>query len=151
MGHLLNSRILDGDQPEISAKREATIRNLFSLEMFCPNDIRTLSSDSLRYYKDKYHKGASWPWVTYYIALGLKRHGYYRLAKELEERIMSLHTTTKLLPEYGSGSSNPSKRLVTDLIVINDSSTPKIHCVSIKQIYRVTRKTKLSRNTSCLI
>lgn len=125
MGHLLNSRILDGEAPAITAKRDAVIKNLFSAEMLCPNGIRTLSSDSVRYYKDKYHNGASWPWVTYFITLGLRRHGYQRLAQELEQRILSFHTITKLLPEYGSGSDDPAERLVTDLIVINDPTTPE--------------------------
>lgn len=125
MGHLLNSRLLDGTDPDIVAKREAVIKNLFSPEMLCPNGLRTLSSDSVRYYKDKYHNGTSWPWVTYYVALGLERHGYYGLARELENRVMSLYYTTKLLPEYGSGSSNPAERLVTEKIIISDPTAPE--------------------------
>lgn len=125
MGHLLNSRLLDGTEQDVAFKREAIIKNLFSPEMLCPNGIRTLSSDSVRYYKDKYHNGTSWPWVTYYIALGLERHGYYGLARELEKRAMSLYKSTKLLPEYGSGSSDPSKRLVVDKIIISDPTAPE--------------------------
>jgi len=63
--------------------------------------------------------------VSYYIALGLKRHGYYGLARDLEARIISLHKSTKLLPEYGSGSNDASERLVTTKIVISDDSAPE--------------------------
>ena len=125
MGHLLNSRILDGTDPDVAFKREAVIQNLFSPEMLCPSGIRTLSTDSVRYYKDKYHNGTSWPWVTYYIALGLERHGYYGLARELKKRILSLYESTKLLPEYASGGSDPSERLVTDKIFISDPTAPE--------------------------
>ena len=125
MGHLLNSRLLDGTDADIIAKREAVVKNLFSAEMLCPNGIRTIASDSIRYYKDKYHNGTSWPWVTYYIALGLERHGYYGLARELEKRVMTLYHDTKLLPEYGSGSTNPHERLVTDKIIVSDPTAPE--------------------------
>lgn len=125
MGHLLNSRLLDGTEPDVVLKREAVVKNLFSADMLCPNGIRTISADSVRYYKDKYHNGTSWPWVTYYIALGLERHGYYGLARDLEKRVMSLYKATKLLPEYGSGSANPLERLVTDKVIVSDSTAPE--------------------------
>src|SRR5690606_35785925 len=55
MGHVLNSKLLDGSDPDIVSKREAVIKNLFSPEMLCPSGIRTVASDSIRYYEDKYH------------------------------------------------------------------------------------------------
>lgn len=128
MGHLLNSRILDGDEPEIVKKREAVIRNLFSPEMLGVNGIRTLSSDSLRYDQDKYHGGTSWPWVTYYTALGLERHGLYGLSYELKKRAFSLYEATKILPEYGTGSDKENERLVTQKVMIFDATAPeKLH------------------------
>lgn len=125
MGQLLNSRILDGDEPEIVQKREAVIRNLFSPEMLGVNGIRTLSTDSLRYDQDKYHAGTSWPWVSYYIAEGLERHGYYGLSYELELRILSLYNDTKMLPEYGTGSDDPKDRLVNKKVMIFDATAPE--------------------------
>lgn len=128
MGHLLNSGILDGDDSAIVAKREAVIKNIFSPEMLGINGIRTLSSDSLRYDQDKYHGGTSWPWVTYYIALGLERHGLYGLSYELKKRAWSLYEATKILPEYGTGSNDPGERLVTKKVTIYDSTAPeKVH------------------------
>jgi glycogen debranching enzyme len=120
MGHLLNSEILKGDDPDTAQKREAVIRNLFSSEMLSPSGIRTLSTDSARYWEERYHGGNSWPWSTYYIALGLQKHGYYGLAHELKKRIWDLYDQTKILPEYASGSADPDKRLVARKIVIHD-------------------------------
>ncbi len=121
MGHLLNSGILDGDDPEVVRKREAVIRNLFSPEMLCPSGIRTLSTDSVRYWEDRYHDGTSWPWVTYYIALGMQRHGYYGLSYDLKQRAWSVYDSTKILPEYASGSDDPTKRLITKKVTVRFS------------------------------
>ena len=123
MGHLLMSRVLDGDEEEVSAKREAVIRNLFSKEMLCPNGIRTLASDSLRYREDAYHNGSSWPWTSYYIAKGLEKHGYHGLAHEMKKRVWSFYDETKTLAEYGTGSGDTSRRINTDTqILVFDSS-----------------------------
>lgn len=120
MGHLLNSRLLEGDEPDVVTKREAVIRNLFSEDMLCPSGIRTLSKDSARYIKDRYHDGNTWPWVTYYIALGLERHGYFGLSTELQKRVWDLYDATGILPEYGNGSDDPLERMVTRKVVIYD-------------------------------
>jgi glycogen debranching enzyme len=124
MGHLLNSGILDGDDPEVVRKREAVIKNLFSDEMLSPSGIRTLSTDSVRYWKDAYHNGTSWPWVTYHIALGLQRYGYYGLAYELKERIWHSYDETKILPEYLSGSDDPGERLITNKVIVRYPNVP---------------------------
>jgi glycogen debranching enzyme len=114
MGHLLYSKILDGDNEEVRTKREATIQNIFSPEMLSPNGIRSLATDSVRYRDDAYHNGSSWPWQTYYTALGLERHGYYGLSNELKKRIWSFYNETKTLAEYGTGSSDPHNRINTN-------------------------------------
>lgn len=126
MGHLLNSKLLDGNDDETSMKREATILNLFSNEMLCPNGIRTLSSDSIRYRDTAYHNGSSWPWTSYYIAKGLERHGYFGLAYELKKRVWSFYNETKTLAEYGTGSSDPTVRINTDTqVTVFDASLNK--------------------------
>jgi glycogen debranching enzyme len=122
MGHLLNSNLLDSDDPEIVYKREATIRNIFSPEMLCTNGIRTLSSDSVRYWPERYHDGNSWPWTTYYTALGLQRHGYYGLAYELKKRAFSVYEQTKILPEYATGRNNSNDKIINKKVVIHDAS-----------------------------
>lgn len=123
MGHLLFSKILDGESDEIRMKREAVIRNLFSPEMLSINGIRTLSSDSVRYREDAYHNGSSWPWVTYYTALGFEKHGYHGLSYELKKRVWSLYDETRTLAEYGTGSPDPAHRInVTRQITVFDPS-----------------------------
>lgn len=110
MGHLL-SGLLDGDDEETKAKREAIIRNIFSPEMFAPNGVRTLSSDSVRYVADSYHNGSVWPWQNYSIALDLEGHGYYGLSYEIKKRIWSFYNQTKTLAEHGTGSLDPNYRI----------------------------------------
>ncbi len=111
MGLLLHSRILDGDDEETRLKREAVIKNIFSEEMLSPNGIRSLSTDSVRYRDDAYHNGSVWPWQSYYTALGLEKHGYYGLSNELKTRVWSFYDVTKMLAEYGTGSTDPNNRI----------------------------------------
>jgi glycogen debranching enzyme len=115
MGHLLLSDIVDDDDPKIIS----IIRNLFSPEMLAPNGIRTLSNDSVRYYKDAYHNGTVWPWDTYTIALGLEKRGYYRLAEELENRIMDFYKSTNTLAEYGSGDDTERINLTQKVTIFD--------------------------------
>lgn len=120
MGHLLDSRLLDGNETDVVRKREAVINNLFSDEMLCPSGIRTLSSDSKLYGEERYHNGNSWPWVTIKIARGLERHGYYGLAYELKKRAWSIYDETKIMPEYATGSDDPNYRLIKHKVVVFD-------------------------------
>lgn len=114
MGLLLNSRLLDGDDEETNFKREAVIRNLFSAEMLCPNGIRTLSTDSVRYRDDAYHNGSSWLWISYLTAQGLEKHGQYGLSHRLKEHVWSFYDSTKFLAEYGTGGKDPEHRINTN-------------------------------------
>lgn len=124
MGFMLDSAILEGEDADTLRKREAVIRNLFSPEMLCASGIRTLASDSARYGEERWHNGASWPWVTYKIARGLKRHAYYGLAYELEYRAWTSYAATHLLSEYFSGTNDPSRLSVTHTVRIADPSIP---------------------------
>lgn len=121
MGHLLNSLILDDDDPKI----QSVIANLFSPDMLAVNGIRTLSSDSVRFHPDAYHNGSVWPWDTYTIALGLENHGYYGLARELERRIVCFYQTTKTLAEYGSGGSHPEINHTRQVTVFDPDLYPE--------------------------
>jgi glycogen debranching enzyme len=73
MGHLLNSRLLDGD--DLASYREAIVRAIFAPEMLSRAGIRTLASNENRYRPHSYHNGSVWPWDTFWISLGLLRHG----------------------------------------------------------------------------
>lgn len=129
MGHLLKSGILDDvDDPELNAdikyKREAVIRNLFSKEMLCPSGIRTLSTDSARYGDARYHNGSSWPWTSYFIALGLDGHGLHGLSYILKKSVWDNYDQNHALGEYASGSADPADRIVTQAVFVqNDSLT----------------------------
>lgn len=127
MGNVLASRLLDGDEPDIAAKRESVIRTLFTPEMLAPNGLRTLASDSLRYREDAYHNGSSWPWTSYLTAIGLDKHGYHGLANDLKHRVWSFYDTTKTLAEYGTGSADPGKRINagTQITVFDPSLHPE--------------------------
>jgi len=103
MGHLLNSRLLDGDDPLVVARREAVIRHLFAPDLLAVSGIRTLSSTEVRFCPGGYHTGSVWLWDTYYIAQGLERQGYYGLSQNLKERIWRVAKVTKKFPEFARG------------------------------------------------
>lgn len=120
MGHLLNSRLLDGDDPEIVSKRESLIRNLFSSDMLNASGIRTLAKNENRFIPTGYHTGSVWLWDTYYISQGLERQGYYGLSQALKERIWKVTDITNLLPEFAQGGDDPEPKLNTRIVDVWD-------------------------------
>lgn len=106
MGHILNSRLLEGDNPEIVRRREAVIRHILSPSLLCAAGIRTLASDEVRFRPGAYHNGSVWLWDTHYIAKGLRRLGYYKEADDIDQRILHVVTTTRMFPEYVRGEQN---------------------------------------------
>ncbi|HJP81218.1 MAG TPA: hypothetical protein VJ841_02400 [Candidatus Saccharimonadales bacterium] len=115
MGHLLQSRLLEGNDPYITAMREATVRQLFTPEMLSYNGIRTLASDEVGFRPGGYHTGSVWLWDTARTADGLERHGYHHLAWNLRERIWRAVDETGRFPEFVRGGiddhteTNPSE------------------------------------------
>ncbi len=103
MGRLLDSRILEGNDPDIIQKREAVVRTLFSDEMLAASGVRTLSNKEVRFRPGAYHNGSVWLFDTYLIALGLERHGYFGLAENLKERIGRVVTQFNKFPEFAKG------------------------------------------------
>lgn len=101
MGHLLRSRLLVGE--DYRPFREAVITQLFSAEMLNISGIRTLASDEVRFRPGAYHNGSVWLWDTYYIAEGLRYHGYYGLASYLADKIHTVINVTQKFPEYVRG------------------------------------------------
>lgn len=116
MGHLLHSRLLVGDNPQIITYREAIVRQLFSPEMFTPSGIRTLASDEVRFRPGAYHNGSVWLWDTHLIARGLRRHGYHHLSNLLSEQLFNVVDVTHAFPEFirgdGSLTPTPNNRIV---------------------------------------
>lgn len=138
MGHLLKFTVLDDvDDPELNAeikyKREAVIRNLFSKEMLCPSGFRTLSTDSVRYGDARYHNGSSWPWTSYFIALGLDRHGLNGLSYESKKCVWENYDQTHALGEYGSGSPDPAERVVTQAVLVRNDTLTSEHTYHISR------------------
>ncbi len=106
MGHTLNSRLLEGDDPEIVRMRTAVARQILSPELWCHAGIRTLASDELRFRPGAYHNGSVWPWDTHYISKGLRRHGYTEAADTIDQHIIEISETTGLFPEYVKGNQD---------------------------------------------
>lgn len=119
MGHLLDSRLLDGDDPEVRAKRAAVARQLAGPELLAAGGIRTLAGDEVRYRPGAYHNGSVWPWDTFVIARGLRRHGRHTQAADLEARILRVVATTGMFPEYVRGDAD-AIRLNTEIVDVWD-------------------------------
>lgn len=116
MGHLLHSRLLEGEDPRQKRFREAIVRHLFSPQMLTPSGIRTLASDEVRFRPGAYHNGSVWLWDTHFIAKGLRRHKYFKLAETLSERLFRIVDTTMSFPEFVRGD-NAATPTVNDRIV----------------------------------
>ncbi|OYX43746.1 hypothetical protein B7Y94_00830 [Candidatus Saccharibacteria bacterium 32-49-12] len=110
MGHTLNSRLLEGADPEIVRRRELVLDHMLSPEMLNVSGIRTLASDELRFRPGAYHNGSVWLWDTHHIAKGMRRLGYTEAANDLDQRLLKVVAATNLLPEYvrGDDSDYPS-------------------------------------------
>lgn len=125
MGHLLRSRLLAGE--EYRPFREAVIAQLFSPEMLNISGIRTLASDEIRFRPGAYHNGSVWLWDTYYIAEGLRYHGYYGLASFLAEKIHTIVNVTQKFPEYVRGDNLHHPTLNTHIVDIWDETAQRIN------------------------
>jgi glycogen debranching enzyme len=127
MGHLLHSRLLVGNDPEIVAKREAVIRQLFSPQLLNINGVRTLANDEIRFSPGGYHNGSVWLWDTYFISKGLEHHGYFGLADELRKRILNVVNVTEQFPEYARGDDGMEPSLNEREIDVYDSDLSRIN------------------------
>jgi glycogen debranching enzyme len=125
MGHVLNSRILKGDNPEIVRMREMTIQHLFSPEMLNASGIRTLASDEYRFRPGAYHNGSVWLWDTHHISKGLRRLGYTEQADILDQKILNVAADTHIFPEYVRGDDAPVASINEQSIVVWDEINQK--------------------------
>lgn len=120
MGHVLNSRLLKGDNPAVVRMREAVVQQLSSPEMLNISGIRTLASDELRFRPGAYHNGSVWLWDTHHIAKGLRRLGYTDFAMDLDRRILNVARITKMYPEYVRGDFSDTPSVNSQTITIWD-------------------------------
>lgn len=121
MGHTLNSRLLEGDDPIVVHMRQAVVRQLFSPELLNISGIRTLASDELRFRPGAYHNGSVWLWDTHHIAKGLRRLGYEDEADDLDRRLLNVIETTRIFPEYVRGDTEPHPTINERTIILWDS------------------------------
>ena len=120
MGHVLNSRILESDEPDIIRMREAIVRQITSPELLTQNGIRTLAGDEVRFRPGAYHNGSIWLWDTHHIAKGLRRHGYGDIADEIDRRLLNVVAVTKIFPEYVRGEATATPRINTSTVILWD-------------------------------
>lgn len=125
MGHLLRSRLLVGE--EYRPFREAVIAQLFSPEMLNISGIRTLAKDEVRFRPGAYHNGSVWLWDTYYIAEGLRYHGYYGLASFLADKIHMVINVTQKFPEYVRGDDLPIPTLNPRVVDVWDERAQRVN------------------------
>ena len=130
MGHVLNSRLLEGDDnPDRVRKREAIVAQLLTPEMQNVSGIRTLASDEYRFRPGAYHNGSVWPWDTHHIAKGLRRQGYLDIAASIDDKILDINQTLGTFPEYVRGDNSDRPSINTHSIIVRDKATGKLNQV----------------------
>ena len=127
MGHALNSRLLESNDPQIVAMRESVVRQLLSPELLCTSGIRTLASDEVRFRSGSYHNGSVWLWDTHHIAKGMRRLGFKNEADDLDQRILNVVETTRIFPEYVRGDNSDTPSINTRTINIWDETYERIN------------------------
>lgn len=127
MGHVLNSRLLEGPDIELARKRDAVVSQLLSPEMLARGGVRTLASDEIRYRPGSYHNGSVWLWDSYYIAKGLHRHGYEDAAVDIGRRMLDVVDETRIFPEYIRGEQDIIA-LNRQTVILWDESANKENC-----------------------
>lgn len=125
MGHVLNSRLLEGEDDELLHKREAVIRHILSPDMLNISGIRTLASDEVRFRPGAYHNGSVWLWDTHHIAKGLRRHGHRDAAGEIDRRLLHVVEATRMFPEYVRGDNHLLPSVNEYTITVLDSQAQR--------------------------
>lgn len=115
-GHLLASRLLDGD--DAAAMRERLIGRLVEDDLLAGAGIRTRAIGAARFRPGSYHNGSVWPFDTGIIAEGLRRHGHAVLAADLEARIVSACARIGSFPEFFRGE--PDGRIAVNTATVDE-------------------------------
>jgi glycogen debranching enzyme len=105
-GHLLASRLLDGD--DVRPIRERLAARLLEDDLLAGAGIRTKSTGAARFRAGSYHNGSTWPMDTGVIADGLRRHEFLEQADDLESRIVRGCAAVGGYPEFFRGEPDGS-------------------------------------------
>lgn len=127
MGHALNSRLLEGDDPKKVQIKQALMRHLLSPEMRNVSGIRTLARDEYRFRAGSYHNGSVWLWDTHHIAKGMRRQGFEKEADELDRRMLNVIDATHAFPEYVRGDDAETPRINEYTVNIWDSVNQRLN------------------------
>lgn len=118
MGHLLSSRILDGEDVESAIVCKKIVTTLMGEEMLATGGVRTLSKVEPRFTPGAYHNGSVWLWDTYMCARGLRKHNFSAEADVLESKIVASIEATHKYPEFVRGSDTPTPEISVRIVDI---------------------------------
>lgn len=127
MGHVLDSRLLEGDAPDRIDKRNKVVRQLMSPAMLNVSGIRTLADDEVLFRPGAYHNGSVWTFDTYKIAQGMYRHGFVSEAMQLDDCCLRVVDATRAFPEYVRGDHKSIPTMNEYIIDINDHRAHRIN------------------------
>src|SRR5690606_14054105 len=112
-------------------------------------------------YWDYHGSYVSWPKETYDIAKGLRRQGFPKLAKQLENRLLNVTLRSRSYPEFVYVdewgrvlASSPSAREHADLIIVDSTNNPEsIQAWTVSALYavvsnRLADRVKLTKPSS---
>lgn len=120
MGHILDSDLLKGEDPQNVRMRDMLVETIFSPEMLATSGIRSLGSNELRYSEGGYHNGSVWARENIIIARGLERYGYAVLAHELHIRNVRPTQKFGIFPEKVLGNNTPEPKLSTRTVDVEE-------------------------------
>jgi glycogen debranching enzyme len=127
MGHVLNSRLLDGDNPDSADKRNKVVAQLMSPGMLSHTGVRTLADDEVLFRPGSYHNGSVWTVDNFIIAQGLRHHNYTHEAEVLEDCCLTMVEDTNSFAEYSRGDHKNKASLNKYIIDINDHRAHRIN------------------------
>jgi glycogen debranching enzyme len=145
-GHLLASRLLDGDDAE--RYRTALARRFRQPDMLAAAGIRTKSTGAPRFGPGTYHNGSTWPMDTGIFADGLRRHGFHAQADDLDDRVLRACAVVDGFPEFLRGDTDDEIRVntqVTEAVLEEGVEVPREQPPQDPQGWTVTRVSRILR------
>lgn len=127
MGHALNSRLLEGNDPRKVQIKQSLMHHLLSPDMCNVSGIRTLARDEYRFRAGSYHNGSVWLWDTHHIAKGMRRQGFEDEADELDRRMLGVVAATHAFPEYVRGDDAAQPHINEYTVNVWDSVNQRLN------------------------